>query len=169
VFDLANLNKDLNYGITTIPQIPINGDITDRNAQLTNIHWASYWTEGVNNKSKNKEAAWKFLEYLSSKEVLEKLYTAESQTRSFGEIYPRKSMMDKLKDNPKVWPFVSVADDADSWYLASSTGDNGVNTEMQKYFTDAVNNLESYSSNTETMTTLKNGISQLQNKYLLKR
>jgi len=169
VFDLASLNKDLNYGITTIPQLPVNGNITDKDAELTNIHWATYWTEGVNNKSEHKKEAWKFLEYLSSKEVLEKLYTAESQTRSFGEIYPRRSMMDKLKDNPKVWPFVSVADSADNWYLASSTGDAGVNTEMQKYFTDAINSLEDYSSNEEIMTTLKNGISQLQQKYSLKR
>lgn len=169
VFDLAVLNKDLNYGITTMPQLPIDGDITDRDAELTNIHWASYWTEGVNNKSKHKEAAWKFLEYLSSNEVLEKLYAAESQIRSFGEIYPRKSMMGKLKDNAKVWPFVSVADNAESWYLASATSDGGVNTEMQKYFTDAINNLDAYSNNTETMTTLKSGISQLQQKYLLKK
>jgi multiple sugar transport system substrate-binding protein len=164
VFDLANLNKDLNYGIVTIPQLPINGDITDKNAELTNIHWASYWTEGVNNKSKYKEEAWKFLEYLSSKEVLEKLYTAESQTRAFGEIYPRRSMMNGLKDNSKVWPFVSVADNATSWYLASATGDNGVNSEMQKYFTDAINNIDDSSLNT-----LKSGISQLQQKYSLKR
>jgi len=169
VFDLVALNKDLNYGITTVPQLPIDGDITDRDAELTNIHWASYWTEGVNNKSKHKDAAWKFLEYLSSSEVLEKLYAAESQTRSFGEIYPRRSMMDKLKDNQKVWPFVSVADNAESWYLASATSDGGVNTEMQKYFTDAINNLDSYSDNTETMTTLKNGISQLKQKYTLKK
>jgi len=169
VFDLAALNKDLNYGITTVPQLPVDGDITDRDAELTNIHWASYWTEGVNSKSKHKDAAWKFMEYLSSSEVLEKLYAAESQTRSFGEIYPRKSMMDKLKDNQKVWPFVSVADNAETWYLASSTGDGGVNTEMQKYFTDAINNLDSYSDNTETMTTLKSGISQLQQKYTLKK
>ena len=169
VFDLVALNKDLNYGVTTIPQLPIDGDITDRNAELTNIHWASYWTEGVNNKSKHKDAAWKFLAYLSSSEVLEKLYAAESQTRSFGEIYPRRSMMDKLKNNPKVWPFVSVADNAESWYLASATGDGGVNTEMQKYFTDAINNLDSNADNTETMTTLKNGISQLQQKYTLKK
>lgn len=169
VFDLVALNKDLNYGITTMPQLPIDGDITDRDAELTNIHWASYWTEGVNSKSKHKDAAWKFLAYLSSSEVLEKLYAAESQTRSFGEIYPRKSMMDKLKDNQKVWPFVSVADNAESWYLASATSDDGLNTEMQKYFTDAINNLDSNSDNTETMTTLKNGISQLQQKYTLKK
>ena len=169
VFDLVALNKDLNYGITTMPQLPVDGNITDRDAELTNIHWASYWTEGVNSKSKHKDAAWKFLEYLSSSEVLEKLYAAESQTRLFGEIYPRKSMMEKLKDNQKVWPFVSVADNAETWYLASATGDGGVNTEMQKYFTDAINNLDSYSDNTETMTTLKSGISQLQQKYTLKK
>ncbi len=169
VFDLANLNKSLNYGITVMPQLQVNGDITDKDAELTNIHWASYWTEGVNNKSKHKEVAWDFLEYLSSKEVLEKLYAAESQTRAFGEIYPRKSMMSELKDNPKVWPFVSVADKATSWYLASSTGDDGVNAEMQKYFTDAVNGLSSYADNDDVMTALKNGISQLQQKYTLKK
>jgi multiple sugar transport system substrate-binding protein len=168
VFDLANLNKDLNYGITSMPQLPINGDITDKDAELTNIHWASYWTEGINNKSEHKEEAWKFLEYLSSKEVLEKLYTAESQTRAFGEIYPRRSMMNELKDNAKVWPFVSIADSATSWYLASSTGDAGVNTEMQKYFTDAINNLDDL-NNDENLATLKSGVSQLQQKYSLKR
>jgi hypothetical protein len=94
------------------------------------------------------------------------MYTAESQLRSFGEIYPRKSMSDKLKNNDKVWPFLSVANKASSWYLASETGDGGVNTEMQKYFTDAINNLSSSGSDsTEILTTLKSGISQLQKKY----
>lgn len=170
VFDLQNLNKDLRYGITTVPQLPINGDITAENPELTDIHWASYWTEGVNKKSKHKEEAWKFLEFLSSKESLEKMYTAESQLRSFGEIYPRKSMSDKLKDNVNVWPFLSVANKANSWYLASETGDNGVNAEMQKYFTDAINSLSAGGNNTtEVLTTLKNGISQLQKKYGLNK
>jgi multiple sugar transport system substrate-binding protein len=167
ISELAILNKDLNYGITTIPQLPVTGDITD--TQLTNIHWTSYWTEGVNNKSKHQEEAWKFLEYLSSKEVLEKIYLAESQVKGWGEIYPRKSMIDELKNNLKLWPFVSVADNAESWYLASNTGDDGVNSEMQKYFAEAIKSLNSYSSNAETMVTLKNGISQLQQKYSLKK
>lgn len=166
VFDLYNLNKDLSYGITTVPQLPKSGDITATDSELTDIHWASYWTEGVNSQSKHKTEAWKFLQYLSSAEVLEKMYTAESQLRSFGEIYPRKSMSDKLKNNDKVWPFLSVANKASSWYLASETGDGGVNTEMQKYFTDAINNLSSSGSDsTEILTTLKSGISQLQKKY----
>lgn len=167
VFDFQNLNKSLNYGITTVPQLPTLGLTSTDNTQLTDNHWASYWTEGVNNQSKHKTEAWKFLQYLSSAEVLEKMYTAESQLRSFGEIYPRKSMSEKLKSNEKVWPFLSVANKASSWYLASETGDEGVNTEMQKYFTDAINNVSQSTSSDDVkvLTTLKTGISQLQQKY----
>lgn len=167
-FDIEKMNKDLKYGITKVPQLPKNGGIMGDDTELTNIHWATYWTEGVNNKSKHQTEAWKFLEYLSSKEVLERLYTAESQIRSFGEIYPKKSMGESLKNNTKVWPFVSVADNATSWYLASATGDDGLNTEMQKYFADAINQI-GQSDNTELLTNLKNGIVQLQTKYGLKR
>ncbi len=171
VFDIQNLNKDLNYGITTVPQLPTLGLTSSDSTQLTNNHWASYWTEGVNNRSKHKTEAWKFLQYLSSNEALEKMYTAESQLRSFGEIYPRKSMSEKLKSNEKVWPFLSVANNASSWYLASETGDEGVNTEMQKYFTDAINGISQTSSSEDTkvLSTLKTGISQIQQKYSLNK
>lgn len=169
VFDIEKLNKNLKYGVAAVPQLPINGGITGDDTELTNIHWATYWTEGVNNKSKYQAQAWKFLEYLSSKEVLEKMYAAQSQIRSFGEIYPKKSMGESVKNNTKVWPFVSVADNAKSWYLASATGDDGLNTEMQKYFADAVNQMTSQSDTTTTITNLKNGITQLQTKYGLRR
>ena len=172
VFDLQTLNKDLNYGIITVPQLPTIGGVEVNNGgELTDIHWGSYWTEGVNIKSKHQEEAWKFMEYLSSAEVLEKFYTAASQTRSFGEIYPRKSMSNKLQSNEKVWPFLSVANKASTWYLASETGDDiGLDGEMQKYFTDAINGLtQSSSDNTKVITTLKSGISQLQQKYNLNK
>ncbi len=173
VFDLDNLNPNLRYGIAPMPQLAVLGEITSisDDTQLTDNHWASYWTEGINKHSAHKNEAWKFLEYLSSPEVLQKLYTAQSQTRSFGEIYPRKSMMDKLKENQKVWPFLSVANQADSWYLASETGDDGVNSEMQKYFTDIINTIsKSFGTITsENMDNFKNGIRQVQQKYNLKK
>jgi len=169
VFDIEKMNKNLKYGIVTVPQLPINGGITGDDTELTNIHWATYWTEGVNNKSKYQVEAWKFLEYLSSKEVLEKLYSAESQIRTFGEIYPKKSMSESLKSNTKILPFLSAADNAKTWYLSSATGDDGVNTEMQKYFADAVNKLSETSDSEELITNLKNGIIQLQTKYDLKK
>jgi len=173
VFDLQNLNPDLKYGIAPVPQLAVLGGVTSvsDDTQLTDNHWASYWTEGVNKLSQHKQEAWKFLEYLSSPEVLEKLYTAQSQIRSFGEIYPRKSMTDKLRENQKVWPFLSVANQADTWYLSGETGDDGVNSEMQKYFTDAINGIIKSNgvATTEMMTNFKNGIRQVQQKYNLKK
>lgn len=173
VFDLQNLNPNLRYGIAPVPQLAVLGGVTEisDDTQLTNNYWASYWTEGVNKLSQHKKEAWKFLEYLSSPEVLEKLYTAQSQIRSFGEIYPRKSMTEKLRENQKVWPFVSVANQADTWYLAGETGDDGVNSEMQKYFTDAINNIIRTNgvTTTEMITSFKEGIRQVQQKYNLKK
>ena len=171
VFDIEQINKKLNYGIMSVPQLTTSGLPNDTNveARLTNIHWASYWTEGVNNKSKHQKEAWKFLEYLSSSETLEKMYAAESQIRSFGEMYPRKSLADKMNQNSKTQPFTSVANTATSWYLASETDDGGVNDGMNKYFGDAINSLIKNKDIDEVITTLKSGISQIKQKYNLKR
>jgi multiple sugar transport system substrate-binding protein len=172
VFDIQALNPNLKFEIASMPQLPTTASTpTDQigaEAELTNIHWASYWTEGVNNKSKYQKEAWKFLEYLSSVEVLEKNYQADSLIRSFGQIYPRKSMAEKISSNPKVKAFVDNADNASSWYLASETGDDGVNTEMQKYFGDAINSiLTRNKSSEEAVKTLISGVSQLRQKYKL--
>ncbi len=173
IFDIETINPDLKFEVTKVPQLPTLGsasvDKIDPTAELTNIHWGTYWVEGVNNKSKHQKEAWKFLEYLASTEGLERMYQASSQVRSFGQIYPRKSMANKIGENPKLKPFVETANKATSWYMASNTGDNGVNTEMQKYFTDAINANLNKTNDEETLKTLQNGISQLQQKYKLIR
>ncbi|MPN25236.1 hypothetical protein SDC9_172643 [bioreactor metagenome] len=78
-------------------------------------------------------------------------------------------MVNKLSDNAKVQPFVSTANNATSWYLASNTGDDGLNTDMQKYFKDTINMIVTNTKTDEMMETLKNGVIQTQNKYKLKR
>ncbi len=171
IFDIQKLNKSLNFGITGMPQLPVLGEngTSDDQTKLTDIHWASYWTEGVNSKSKHQEEAWKFLEYLSSVEGLTNMYTAASQIRDFGEIYPRKSMVTKINDNWKVAPFVNNANQSTSWYLASETNDSGVNSDMQKYFGDAINLMIEGNDPEKAMETLKSGVNQTQTKYKLKR
>jgi len=170
VFDIQSLNPNLKFEMAPMPQLPTTASTpTDKigaQAELTNINWASYWTEGVNNKSKYQKEAWKFLEYLSTPEVLEKMYQADSLMRSFGQIYPRKSMAEKISSNPKVKPFVDTANSASSWYLASETGDEGVNKEMQKYFGDAINSiLINNTDSAEAVKTVLSGVSQLRQKY----
>jgi ABC-type glycerol-3-phosphate transport system substrate-binding protein len=164
---------ELKYEITTVPQLPTLKDVppdqVNNEANLTNIHWSTYWVEGVSSKSKNQKEAWKFLQFMAQKDNLEKMYTAAAQIRSFGEIYPRKSMAEKMESNPLTRPFVKVANNADGWYLSSRTFDEGLNDEMAKYFADAINGLSLKSLTVEiVMPDLRNGLNQMMQKYSLK-
>ena len=77
-------------------------------------------------------------------------------------------MAAKISTNSKIKTFTDTANSASSWYLASETGDDGVNTEMQKYFKDAINGILSGSKNsTDAVKTLLSGVSQLRQKYQL--
>lgn len=165
VFNLDDKNPNLPFEITTMPQLPIADT-----GNLTNIHWATYWVEAVNSQSKHQAEAWKFLEFLASKESLEKMFTAASDIRRFGEIYPRKSLGENLKSNPKIKPFIESANFAQSGYLASRTFDGGgLNTELSKYFSDAINAIVFNNDDPATaMTTLNNGLDQIIQKYKLK-
>lgn len=173
IFNIQDLNPNLAFEITSIPQLPTRQDISNQSsnftANLTNIHWATYWAEAVNSKSKHQTEAWKFLEFLSTKESMEKMYTTASQIRNFGEIYPRKSLAEKISNNPKLKPFLESADYAQSGYLSSNTYDAGLNSELSKYFNDAINSLVlNNSDSTDVMTALKNGLYQVIQKYHLK-
>lgn len=125
-------NPNLHYGVLPVPQLP-----------ETNTTWASYWVEGVGKNSKNLEDAWDFLKYLTQSETLQALFQAESQLRSFGELYGRQDMADLLKNNPLTNAYIIQAPTAKSWYLASRTGDGptGINSRVSKYFEDAVNGM----------------------------
>lgn len=139
--EIDELNPKLNYGTAKVPQLAtiegadpeeVENGLTE--GKLTNISWASYWVEGVWNKSQNKAEAWKFLEFLASNQGLSDFFTTASLTRGFGEIYPRKSMANKLADNQRLATFVDNADFAMSGWPASRTWDDGLNDELAKYF-----------------------------------
>lgn len=173
IFNIEEMNPNLRFAITTVPQLATlqdqSGNSATSTANLTNIHWATYWAEAVNIKSKHQKEAFKFLEFLSSKESMEKMFTAASQTRSFGEIYPRISLASKISTNAKIKPFVSVASEAESGYLSSRTWDAGLNTELSKYFSDAINNVALKGADPNAlMTDLRAGINQIIGKYKLK-
>lgn len=156
VFEIKNINPNLDFGIVQAPQLA-----------GTNISWASFWAEGISNKSENKEAAWEFLEYLSSKETLTKLYQSESQLRLFGEPYPRVEMASQAKSNPLVAPFVDQAPIAQTWYLCSRTFDNGINDKIIDYFEDAVNAVNAEEDPLDALETAASGVAQVLSNYEL--
>lgn len=154
VFEIKNINPSLEFGVVEAPQLA-----------GTNIAWASFWVEGVNNKSEHKEEAWEFLKYLSSKEALAKLYQAQSQLRLFGEPYSRVEMASQAKTNPLVASFVDQAPQSQTWYLCSRTYDNGINDKMIDYFKDAVNAVNANENPSSALATAASGIAQLLSQY----
>lgn len=152
--EVKALNPSLQFGITSLPKLG-----------SSKTSWASYWAEGVNNKSKNKDVAWKLLEYMSSKDVMKKMYSEQSKVRAFGEPYSRVDLASELASDPLVSPYLKDAPNADSWYLNSATHDNGINDQIIKYYEDAINAVVAGKAPDEALTTVDQGTSQVLRQY----
>lgn len=128
--EIKNANPLLKFKVAPVPQL-----------EGGKVGWASYWAEGVSEKSANKEAAWEFVKYLSQDDTLIKLYTeaAKSPGRVFGEPYPKVSMASKLAADPLVGAYIADAPYMRSFPMASRTFDNGLNDQIIKAYEDAVN------------------------------
>lgn len=152
--EVLEINPNLDFGIVSTPTLGSQ-----------KIAWASFWAEGVNNKSQNKDISWEFLKYLSSKEVMQKLYNSQAQTRAFGEIYSRVDLANTLANDPYVAPYLADAPYAQGWYLSSYTHDKGLNDNLIKYYQDAVNALVQGKNIENVIETLSLGSQQVLRQY----
>jgi ABC-type glycerol-3-phosphate transport system substrate-binding protein len=154
VSEIKAINPDLNFKVAPAPVLP-----------SASYAWASYWGEAVPLGSKNPEAAWKFIKYLSTPAVLQKMYAGASQIRALGEPYPLKSLASSLANDPLGGSFVSQGENYVSWYLADRTYDDGINDEFSKYYEDAINAINGGSTVGSILKTLDEGIAQVMAKY----
>jgi len=152
--EVKAINPQLNFKLYSVPQLP-----------GTNISWATYWLEGVSKKSVNSAAAWEFVKYLSSREVLTKMYNLASKTRLFGEPYPRQDMASLLQADPFLGAVLSQAISAQSWPLSSRTFDNGLNDKIIKYYEDAINSYLNNQPEKDITQNLTQGVTQVLSQY----
>ena len=163
-FEIQTQNPNLKFKTYPIPQLPKD------NPNQSDISYATYWAQGVWSGSSNKATAWDFLNFLSSRESLTRLYQNESKIRSFGEPYPRVDMASLLTDHPIAGSVVSQAPGAVSWYLNSRTfdGPTGINSQMITYFSDAVNAVANGKTTpTKALETVAQGVKQVLTRYKL--
>lgn len=156
-FDIMALNPNLKVKMLPVPQLPAADP----------VNFASYWVEGVSAKSKHPKEAFAFLKYLSSKDVLTKLYAAQTTIRGFGEPYSRVDMAPLLTSDPRAGVVVNAAPAAQSWYLASFTndGDTGINSRVGQYYLDAVNTTKRGGGYAGALDTVKSGLDQVLGDY----
>ncbi len=160
-FEFAK-NSSLRFGVVTTPKL---GDVEK--------HMATYWIEGVSDKSPHQKEAWDFLAFLVKKENLQKLYETQAKTRLFGEPPSRMDMADQFKnatDNPIVSAVLASAPTAVSSYLVSGTwdGQSGLNTRMMGYFADAVTAVNRNTPPEEALKTVDQGVAQIFSQYAIK-
>lgn len=153
-FEIKQINPNIDFAVYPVPQL-----------SDTKVNWASYWAEGVSRTSPNADVAWKFLKFLSTKDNLQKMYTAAQSQRLFGEPYPRQDMANLIATDPYVGAFISQAPTAQGWYMSSRTFDNGINDQIIKYYQDAVNKINQGGTVVETVPSLSSGVSSVLSKY----
>jgi ABC-type glycerol-3-phosphate transport system substrate-binding protein len=153
-FAIKAANPNLNFQVVPVPQLPNN-----------NVNLASYWVEGVSVKSKHQKEALIFMKYLANKTTQALLYSEEAKTRSFGELYSRVDLADKLKDNANIYPFIQQAKTAVSSFFVDGTYDNGLNSQMDIYLGNAVNSIFNSVSPETAVDTLSQGASQVLKQY----
>lgn len=163
-FEIQASNPTLKFKTVPLPQLPKD------TPNESDISYASYWVQGVSNKSTKKTVAWEFLKFLSSQPSLQKLYANESAIRSFGEPYPLVSMKPLLIDHPVLGSIIRQVDGARSWYLYSRTfdGPTGINSQLSNYFEDAVNAVNSGKTQPDkALETVASGVKQILTQYKL--
>ena len=160
-FEIRAMNPTLKFRAVPAPQLPKD------TPSDPSIAYASYWVEGVWTRSKKKLAAWDFLKFVASRGSLEKMYTNAAAVRGFGEPYPRVEMASLVSADPIVGAVISQAPYAESWYLQSRTfdGDTGINSQMNRYFEDAVNSVISGNSAKKALETASEGVNQVLSQY----
>jgi len=154
VFEIKKIDPSLRFRVIPVPQLP-----------GTNLTWASYWIEGVSQKSKNQEAAWEFLKYLSEKTTMQKLFEAQAKLRLFGEPYSRMDMANLLEGDLFAGAYIQQANAARSWYLASRTFDNGLNDSIIEAFQPVVDLASEGKDIEKDLETLAQKVGQLLSQY----
>jgi len=102
---LADRAPFLNYAVAPAPQIATDG---------TRVNFANYWAEGVSGQSKQKDAAWKFLKFITGKDVLKKYYEVQKSPSS------RIDLLDEQLSDPEIGVFAEQVLTAESYYKPQS-------------------------------------------------
>lgn len=164
VFSIKEIDKSntINFKVAPVPQLPCE------NEPCPSVNWATYWVEGVSNKSSNSAASWEFLKYLSQAQTEQKLFAEQVKYRKlFGEPYSRVDLGKNLNDNQYLAPLIAEAPTMKSYYSASRTydGETGLNSSINKYLKDAINSLSQGTSIETALKTSDNGISQVYSRF----
>ncbi len=149
IAEIKQQNPSLRFRVVTAPQLPKQTP-TD-----PNVFYSTYWAHGVWSESRQKDAAWEFLKFMTSRESLLALGKKS--------VYPRRDMQDELKNDPLLGAFALQGQEAKSWYLSSRTfdGATGINSRLSILFEDAINSINAKKKAESVLADLATGIIEI--------
>jgi ABC-type glycerol-3-phosphate transport system substrate-binding protein len=154
VLEISREESNLQYSIHPVPKLSTEGK--------SGSTVAGYWVEGVSMATPNKEQAFKFLEFLSKPESIEKIYKAQASQRPVAVAYPRRDMAKLLESNPYLAPVVASGSNASSSVFYSDTYDgSGLTGKLDVYLGNAVRSIISPTNSVSSATavdTLASGV-----------
>lgn len=154
IFAIQTANPSMKFAMYPVPHLP-GRDITV----------ASYWVEGVSNKSKHQKEALQFMQFLAQKDTQTKIYTEEAKTRGFGELYASTDLANGLTANAQLAPFVAQFKSAQSSIFSADTGYDEYNGALNQYLANAINGMLQETSADSATATLAQGVAQVTSQY----
>jgi len=150
--DILQTNPNLRFKTVKLPQLVKNSPADP------DYSYATYWMQGVWERSASKEIAWDFLKFISTQASLEAL----NRSRIYPRPYPRVDMATLQMQDRVLGSVVMLAPQSKSWFLADKThdGQNGINTQLSSLFEGALRK-----QNNVSIKNLTNGIMEVLNQY----
>lgn len=116
LLDILTAAPDMEIGVAPVPQA------LEEARKEEFATWGSFWMGTVPQGSKNKEAAWEFLNFLVQEETQLLWHSEASKYREYGPIYSLKSLKDELSQNAYLKPLLDTADISKSGIMAARSG-----------------------------------------------
>jgi multiple sugar transport system substrate-binding protein len=108
-FDIIEAAPHIEFGIAPLPQLTNNSP----------VYYSMYWGDAVSNTCQYPEVAWSFIKYLVDHQ--QEIFSNSSQVRAFGEPYSLVSLNDKLKENPYLEAYSTMAPNMKSWGMGDQS------------------------------------------------
>jgi multiple sugar transport system substrate-binding protein len=134
LLDILAVRPDLEIGVAPVPQA-LTSDPTS---------WASFWMTSVTSGSKNKQAAWDFIKFLSENDQQLQIFSNASTTKQYGPAFSAVELKSQLDSNQYLKPLLDDAPYAMSGRIAGRAGNRAAVAAMKT----AVNTVLDKESNT---------------------
>jgi len=142
LFEILAVNPEMNIKVLPVPRLGDNRSTV-----------ASYWAEGISSKTSHAQEAYKFLEFLTSRENMQISFANQTKLYGFGGAYPRDDMANLLSSNNYLSSIVEQAPNAKPFYYYSNTFDGAKNQSLSKAIADAISSIINDGTTVETAAT----------------